>query len=533
MNNAEIRWWQGWQTSLTDPVSVPYQTVLIITLVTGLLLRLAAVYFVQGYHHFMANDEVSALEFVLAFLGGEERAYYLAQPAFNSGNLPGPLWTLLGVTLFKLGGNSAEGALYWMAAVNSITVYFVYLLAMRFMQSGLALVTTVFYALAPWTVYYSYGLYNPVPLDLIGVLLCLALWSTISHAESKHVFWVPLLCAVIPQFHMIGVFVIPAVLLVLFLSPVQLNRRWFIAGIMAGILLYLPYLIGDMLNDWQNLKAMTSGGQERKYSASVLKVITAPATVLSSIPAGWTGDEIEPIKQFGNRWFGHYVVLLAVCGWTVIHSFIFLFSFIHRFTGSARRHWCTPAGLLITDNKTIFIGILVIVPLLLFLLTGHNFSTRYAIILFPLLFMLPGLFLQERVRTGTTKYWIYSLIFTGVFNIYLLGSYYAYQNQRLAGQQQFMPSFRKLETIYQAVKNDAGATHQIEIVLSDTVRELPHFEQKLIYTIKHYITSFERYYYGANDPQTTNRYQVILLGEQVGGVPVFADKSIVIMRVES
>lgn len=484
----------SWRACVSEPDAGCYRSVLVLILLVGLGLRLAAIYFAQGYHHFMVNDEVNALGYILAWLAGDEHARYLAQPAFNAGRLPGPLWTLFGVALFKLGGSSPEGALYWMAAVNSLTVWFVYLLARQFFTPALAVMTAAMYALAPWTIYYSYGLYNPVPLDLIGVLLFLAVWQTINSHKSRQVFWVPLLCAAIPQFHMIGIFLAPAVLLVLLLRVGQLNWRWLGIGILAGIALYIPYLIGDMQHDWQNLRAMASSGGERAYSASVLKIITAPATVLSSVPAGWSGDGTQPLKTFGQQWFGHFAVLAVLASWTLLHSFVFLSHLVRRVTATAWKNFSRPGAIFKADMPLMFVGLLLLVPLLLFLLTGHNFSTRYAIVLFPLLFLLPAMFLQSLRKPGARKYWATSLVITGVFNLYLVGSYYAHQQQRFAEGGEFMPSFRALATIQRTLERDSGNDRSFNVILSPRLREtLSHFDYKLVYTVKQYVRFWQEY----------------------------------------
>lgn len=494
MTASLLRLFEDLPDCFARPGKPCYRSLLALIVLVGLALRLAAVCYAQGYHHFMINDEVNALRYVLAWLAGDEQARYLAQPAFNNGNLPGPLWTLFGVALFKLGGGTAEGTLYAMAVVNSLIVLPVYLLARQLLEPSMALLTAAIYALAPWTIYYSYSLYNPVPLDLIGVLLFLALWQSLSQPRTRHVFWVPFWCAVIPQFHMIGLFVFPAVLLVLLSTWRTLNWRWLGLGIVAGILLYVPYLAGDMQNNWSNLQAMASGGEAREYSASVLKIITAPATVLSSVPAGWTGDGIEPIRSFAGQWFGHLAVLVILAGWTLGHSFIFLFYLLRRTGKELWRQRFNPAGLLQADRPGGFIGLLVVVPLLLFLLTGHNFSTRYAIVLFPLLFLLPGLFLQQRSRPGVKNYWAIALVLTGVFNFYLLGSYYAHQQQRFAGGETFMPSFRVLENIRQTLQADAGKQTPFEVVVSPHLQQtLSSFEYKLVYTIHQYTDNWQTY----------------------------------------
>lgn len=501
MTRAVLNFLNDKQDCFSRPEKACYRCLLVFVILIGLGVRLAAIYYTQGYHHFMVNDEVNALHYVLAWLAGDEQARYLAQPRFNEGQLPGPLWTVFGVALFKLGGSNAEGMLYWMAAANSLTVIAVYLLARYILGPSLALLGAALYAIAPWTVYYSYGLYNPVPLDLIGALLFLALWQTINRPQSRQIFWVPLLCAVIPQFHMFGIFLIPAVLIVLLLSARTLNWRWLAPGIIAGLLLYLPYLIGDMQNGWQNLQAMTRGGEERAYSASVLKIITAPATVLSSVPAGWSGDGTAPIRAFGEHWFGHFAVLGILAGWTLLHSFVFLFHLLKQFASSWRHAGFRPGVALRADTPVVFIGLMLLVPLLLFLPTGHNFSTRYATVLFPLLFMLPGLFLQNLQRFAVIKYWFIALILTGLFNLYLLGSYYAHQQQRFAGGEEFMPSFRTLETIRQQLQADAGSGTAFEVILSPDLRQkLSHFDHKLVYTVSQYTRYWQQDFQDRDGP---------------------------------
>ncbi|MDZ7661176.1 ArnT family glycosyltransferase [Thiohalophilus sp.] len=519
-----------WSTCLSQADTVCYRNTLLLILLTGLGLRLAAIYFAQGYHHFMVNDEVSALGQVLALLAGDEQAFYLAQPSLNDGKLPGPLWTLFGVLLFKLGGESAQGVLYGMAIINSVTVFFIYLLARRFFTPGLALASAAIYALAPWTVYYSYGLYNPVPLDLIGVLLFLALWQTLNRERSRQVFWVFFFSAVIPQFHMIGVFVFPAILLVLLLSAKPLNWRWLLAGVIAGGLLYLPYLIGDMQNDWQNLRAMAGGGEAGEYSASVLKIITAPATVLSSVPAGWSGDGLTPFKAFGNQWFGHFTVLAVLASWTLLHSFVFLFHIVRRTVATLWQRRGRLKDAMQVDTPVMFVGLLVLIPLLLFLLTGRNFSTRYTIVLFPLLFLLPGLFLQSLRRPAVVKYWSISLVIIGVFNLYLLGSYYVHQQQRFAAAESFMPSFNTLASIRQTLQQEAGVDRAVDVVLSPQLpEELPHFDYKLIATIRQYVQIWREY----REPENTApavTYMVSLEDKEVTGEEVYSNGGIVIIR---
>ena len=157
--------------NLQEERSREHQLALLLILLVGIALRLYASILGEGLRLFAINDEVSAYQYALAFLAGESQSIYLAQPLLASGQLPGPFWTLLWVSLLKLGGGSPEGAIIGMAMVNSVVIYLVYRLAIRMFRPHLALFCALFFALGAWPVYYAPGLWNPLPLALLGGLL--------------------------------------------------------------------------------------------------------------------------------------------------------------------------------------------------------------------------------------------------------------------------------------------------------------------------------------------------------------------------
>ena len=46
----------------------------------------------------------------------------------------------------------------------------------------------------------------------------------------------------------------------MWIAPSRLNPRWLIAGVLAGVLLYVPYLIGEINHHWANLRGVESHG---------------------------------------------------------------------------------------------------------------------------------------------------------------------------------------------------------------------------------------------------------------------------------
>ena len=252
---------------IEDSSSRAHWLTLTAIIIAGFILRFYSLYVGQAYTYFAINDEVTALKYALGFLAGDHHMLYLGSPALNQGSIPGPLWAMLVAFLYKLGGNTAEGAIFGMIILNTLVIYLVYRLAREMMPNRYALLSSLLYSLSPWAIYYSAGLYNPIPLALLGVLLFLALWQTTQRNNSKAIFWVCIIAASIPQFHMIGIFYYPAILLLLIISPARLNKRWFIIGVIAGMALYLPYLMGEISNHWENTHKMLDRKSTRLNSS--------------------------------------------------------------------------------------------------------------------------------------------------------------------------------------------------------------------------------------------------------------------------
>jgi len=367
-----------------------HRILLLIIVALGFSLRLHGLLVGEGFREFSIKDEVTAYEFAMAFLAGEPHTWYLGQPAFLDGLAPGPMWTLFWVFLYKLGGSTPDGAMFWMLTVNTFVIYLVYRFSRILLGRDYALLTALLYATGAWPMFYSTILWNPVPMALIGILLFISLWQTTQHEQSSSIFWVCLISAIIPQFHMIGLFYYPAILLVLYLSPVTLNKKWFVLGVAAGIGVYIPYLVGDMMNGWQNTRDMFTGGVPGSFGVG--KIFVTPAGVLSNQIARWTGYGFENYREFGDKYFGSYILLVAVNLVSIIISLVFFVSILRKGFNVMRGNWLTPARVYADHPASLFIGIFLLIPPLLFLLTRHNYGSRYTIIIFPLLFMLPAFF---------------------------------------------------------------------------------------------------------------------------------------------
>jgi len=520
--------WLHLNRRLDKPSSWVHRAVLLAIILLGFLLRWYLLHAGHAFNVDTIRDEVMALKYALALLAGDPNASYLAQPALNQGHIPGPLWTLLVAAFYKLGGHSASGALYWMMFLNTLAIYPFYLFASRLLGARAALFSTLFFAIAPWPIYYAAGLYNPMALPLLSVLLFWSLWQTLNVEQSRAIFWVMLLAAMVVQLHMIGIFYYPAILLLLWVSPMRLNPRWLGAGIVAAVCIYLPYLVGEFTHHWANLHGVLSGGN--KFNWGVFKILTVPTEMLSNHPGGWPGDTTAELTEFGDRYFGSYGLMLSINLVSFGLALVFVYGFIRQFYTRLRQARFNIKTALRHHRLSVFLGVLLILPLLLYILLGKDYASRYSIIIFPLLFLLPALYLQRMRSPRAKRYVLYSLAVMFICNIYLVPAFALDQQRKLTTAPDYMPAFYKLESLYSTLRRDAGPNRTVEVDTTHYPIAGNHYREVASEVIHNYIATYDAHLPPTTTPRQVKRY---LLTDALSKVPagariVFRDNGLVV-----
>jgi hypothetical protein len=450
-----------------------HNILLLMIIATGFALRFYSLYAGEGYREFAVGDELHAYGVALGLYTGAETSWHIGQPTFSGGQAPGPLWTLFWLATYQLGGSSIDGAMFIMLLLNTFVIYLVYKLATIFVGRDYALLTALLYATGPWPVYYSTGVWNPVPMAFFGAILFLSLWDITQRDNSRSIFIVCLIAAITPQFHMISVFYYPAILLILYLSPAKLNKKWFMAGVIAGICVYLPYFIGEMNNDWENTRAIF--GESLPMSFGVAKIISTPIGVLSNQIGRWTDYGFSGYREYGDGYFGSYMILLAINVFSLLISLIIIGSFLRRLFRSLQGNWLSPKSAFLNHPDVMFLGILLILPSLLFLLTGHNYGSRYSIITFPLLFILPAAFLKYLHTKKYTVFFRSAISLMVVINIYLIISFNHHQGELIENGNVFVPSFRKMEAARQEISKHTDPQLLIKLDPSEYINDQPEY----------------------------------------------------------
>ncbi len=499
-----------------DPRSGGYRCAFWLIFSIGLALRLYAAIAGQGYHYFAIGDEILAYKVALGFLQGDPASYYLGQPTFAGGHTPGPFWTLLWVGLYKLAGDSVPHASIAMAIFNSLAILLIYRLARHFLQPRFALFACLWFALAPWPIYHAAGMWNPMTLAVLGSILFLALYHVTQTDNSRWIILVCVMAALLPQFHMIGIFYLPAILLLLWLAPARLHRGNFVLGCLLGVAVYIPYLIGEMTHHWSNLQQILSG--KDSFDAGVLKILTAPLTVLSNHPGRWAGDDLNESLTFANHWFGSYIVLIVLNIIAFAIALIATSFFITRFVRALKQARGSLRLAYQQHPQISFLGILLILPVLLFVLTGHNFSTRYTVIVFPLLFLLPAYYLQHAPHNRWRKFVLYAMPITLAANMYLPVAFFTQQHQLITSGDYLVCSFTKLETLRDHIKAHAGADAFIKID-AQPYSEQRQFEKLFIAgtALSGYMNVYETHL-GHRDHATNSTKTYILAHDNQAGI---------------
>jgi 4-amino-4-deoxy-L-arabinose transferase-like glycosyltransferase len=437
---------------------VAFQLLLIVLL--GLVLRLAGWHWGQAYCYYAQGDGIEAYSVAVNYAHGQPQAQYLGQPNFNAhAKLPGPLWTLFCLAGLRLFG-SVEGVILLVVLLNTGFIYLTYLLAKQTVGAAAALWAALFAATFPWVVYYSVGVYNPDVMPFLGVLIFLALWRVTQRDRSKTIFWVMVLLCGAVQFHMSGLMLIPAVVAVLLLCTVRLNYLWLATGALTGCALYLPYLFGDIAHDWQNTRGLFTGSG---YSLEALKAVSAPVNFLVNWAPRWTRSFAE-YRELGRECFGSTGLFFVLNFLSAVFAGFLIVGVGRLLRVGLTGGWRSPRTAFAKSPGIVFLAVIFAAPLVFGLVSGMPFHSRYCLVLLAPELALVAIAAVQWLDSPRWRRWFVSLLLiTTVTNVWLLIGMYRFQGRQIEHGPVFIPSFRKLETVYQSLKTHAGPNRPVAV----------------------------------------------------------------------
>jgi hypothetical protein len=451
---------------------------LVLILLLGFGIRVVGVVWGQAYCQGSQGDSLEAYKVAVDYVRGDAKAQYLGQPSFNTNSkLPGPLWTLFCVEGLRLGRGSIEGAVWLIILLNTSAIYLTYLLAARTLGVATAQWAALLMAVSPSVVFYSTVVFNPAVMPFLGGLFFLALWQATQRDRSGAIFWVSFLLLVMLQFHTSALMLIPAVILVLALSPVRFNFLWLVGGAIAGLCLYVPYILDDITHNWENTRAMM-GGVNNPYWPGTLRIAIAPLSFLVNIwtpPGVYTPTEY---RDMGRACFGSFELFLAVNALSVIATAFMVCGAFSRLKKNLHGFLRSPRAVFAQSPGTVFLAIVFTLPLLVNLPTRKVFQARYCLVLLPPLFALAG--------AGVT-YWLANprrwrpvlaiiVVSTGA-TAWFTPAMFHFQKRMIEKAPWFVPGFDKLEVVYQSLKAHAGRNRSVQVKDTDYLQTWPPEDQ--------------------------------------------------------
>ncbi len=466
---------------------------LTLIIAVGLALRADAIRqdAAYAYNYSSQSDSVQAYDVALSLAQGEPQGRYLGQPNFNEySKLPGPLWAAFCAAGLYLSG-SMKGTAILIVLCGTGAILLTYLLAVRTVGSGAALLAALLQATSPTAVHFSVIIHNPTVMPFLGTLLFLALWRVTQREHSRAVFWVGLLLAIMPQFHFSSVVLVPAVAVAWWLSKRRLNLKWLLLGVLVGLLFYLPYVIGEMGNHWANTRGMLAGGRHR-YSADTLTAFIAPANYLVNYWApkwAYTADEYRELARVCFGSFGGSVAANVLS--TIVALFLIVGAVLLG-RSTLRGVWRSPREVFARAPGVAYLVVILLVPLFSAVLVGQPFHPRYALILIAPLFGLCGaaaLIWWAHPRFGRIFIALFCVV--AAANIWFILQMHRFQNELIKSAPRFLPTFDNLERVYQSLRLHAGKTRVVELRDQEYLKSLSREEYPWLHQadlIQYYIT---------------------------------------------
>jgi hypothetical protein len=250
------------------------------------------------------------------------------------------------------------------------------------------------------------------------------------------------------------------VLVVLLLARARLNWAWLAAGAIAGAAAYWPYLEAEAANGWLNTRDILSG-VGTGWQVESLKALIIPPTLLTNLVPRWTGYRFSEYLAFGRAVFGSPAVLLAFNGLSLLLAGLFIRALAGEFGRAMKGRWTRPREAFQDRPGVVFLTVMLAGPLLVYLVKGLPYVERYGVIQFPLLFLVPALFAVKvlprlkrarLVRAGLLVCLAFNLVLTLAFSLHLARS--------IDSGPGFIPSFRQMEGVRQAILKTLGRDHR-------------------------------------------------------------------------
>jgi hypothetical protein len=254
-----------------------------------------------------------------------------------------------------------------------------------------------------------------------------------------------------------------------------------------------------MAHHWENTRGMFAGGK-KGFNFEAFKVFTAPFSFLTNVWYPSWALTAEERREILESCFGTYGLSLAAMILSLIFAavaaaggFLKVREALRGIRKSMRDVWLRSTGIF-------FLTILFLVPLAAALAAGKLFHGRYCLVLLAPLFALTGAGITKWLSMPRARRIVGPIILLTIgCNIWFVPAFYRAQGEMIRNGPTFIPSFRKLESVYQSLKAHSGQERPIVVeVRSYSASLLPQekpFHQAV--SIRRYVAAREMWLHAA------------------------------------
>ncbi|MBW8863711.1 MAG: glycosyltransferase family 39 protein [Verrucomicrobia bacterium] len=440
-------------------------------LLIALALRLTYLGWAQGHGLGYQTDCVEAYEVAAKYEAGDERAQYIGQPNCNaSSKLPGPAWTLFCVAGLKLSG-SPQGIILLIILANLAAIALIWRLAQDVAGRTAANFAALFMAVSLWAVQYSSIIWNPSPMPLFGAVIFLALFRCLRKPKSRVIFWIPFLLLVGAQFHMSTLSLILPLILFCWVTRLRPNWGWLATGLIAALVCYIPYILGDLRHDWANTRGMLTGGSDG-FSPDALKIFSSPFSFFVTVwNPGWTyapGQYAALLRSAFGGSAGMNVINIISGGFTAC----IVLGVIQATRLAMKNRTLALRATLAGPPSLLTVLFLFLAYLASGLVAGKPFHARYCMLVLPLIFILAGGGAAQCLQSPRLKIlFLPMLLITMAADLWLMPVICRFEGDRIANGPTFVPSFAKMDLVYHQLKSRAPGL--VEVRDADYIAAIP------------------------------------------------------------
>ncbi len=186
----------------------------------------------------------------------------------------GPMYYYFMVPFLLLFRLDPVGPAVMVALFSLAAIVLLWKTSVEFFDSRTAFISATLYALSPLVITYSHSSWNPNILPFWSLLIIYSLLKVYVKKQYLYLMVTGLALGVVVQLHYVALVFIPIIFVVLAMTRFNMPRKYLLYGLLAGLLVYSPYILFEFRHDFINTKTVfefvTRMGNRATFSPGTL-----------------------------------------------------------------------------------------------------------------------------------------------------------------------------------------------------------------------------------------------------------------------